>query len=550
MPDTVNAPVRKDFSDLVVYEVYVRSFRDADGDGVGDLDGVTEKLDYLQHLGVNAVWLTPCYKSPERDNGYDVADYLQIAEKYGGFSAFERLRDGLHARGMRLITDLVFNHTSSEHTWFLQARSARDNPYHDYYIWANEPLNDWQSVFGGSAWEYNEATDEYYLHSFAKEQPDLNWENPSVRKACKQIAEFWIKNGVDGFRCDVLDFIAKDFDKNKMHGGARLHEYLQELFSGEIRSDVFTVGECQTSLRDLPDLCGKNRGELTTAFQFDHFTLAGENKYLPRPFSLFDVKNLLAKQQVFAQEKDLLLTLFTDNHDQPFFLSKIGAKEELRYEAATLLAAMFFLLRGVPFLYQGQEYGRTNPRYADIAAFQDVEGLRYYAANSRFPEAALRALNRGSRDNARRPMAWNGDEKTAFGFTTGTPWLRAHSRAAEINAEADLRAEKSVLRFYRALLALRKRSLAVRRGDFRERTAEGQNAFVYTRRFGEEAILVVCNFEHSQEIVYPDDATQENYRLILSNYADAVPFSRLLRPYEVTVYEPKRPFPSFQGAKR
>lgn len=529
---------RERFLDMNVYEIYPRSFKDTNGDGIGDLNGVTEKLDYLQELGVNAIWLCPCYKSPNYDNGYDIADYRAIAEEFGTFSDWERLRDGLHARGMKLIMDLVVNHTSSEHFWFREAKKSRDNPYHDYYIWAEKPPNKWKSVFGGSAWEYNEQTKEYYLHSFAVQQPDLNWKNPAVRKECRDIVDFWIDHGVDGFRCDVLDYISKDFKTDKMYGGPQLHKYLRELFSRRKTAKLFLIGECQSNEKDIIDICGKDRGELTTVFQFDHMTFKRMNKYLPPAFSFPKLKRTLVKWQNFAQKHDLLYTLFTDNHDYPFYLSRFGNDKELRYECATMLATTFFLLRGIPFLYQGQEFGAVNSFYDTIAAFNDVESQNYYhARKGKIPEKELfEQVNRGSRDNSRRPMAWTENAGTMYGFTNGKPWLSPPSRTREINAEADKKSQKSVFLFYQKLLAFRRKNIAVRRGDFQDLTGKRKNCFLYSRAYQNQRVIVVINFEKAQTIPTPRGVNEKTFTFAFGNYADSSPFSKDFRPFEIAVY--------------
>jgi len=297
---------RERFLDMVVYQIYPRSFLDTNGDGIGDLNGVRARLDYLCELGVNAVWLCPCYKSPNCDNGYDISDYRNIMDEFGTLADWDELIKEMHARGLRLIMDLVANHTSSQHEWFKKARLSRDDPYHDYYIWADVPPNDWRSVFGGSAWEYNEPTGEYYLHSFAIQQPDLNWENPKVRREICDIVDFWAEKSVDGFRCDVLDYISKDFTADKMYNGPHLHEYIRELFGRENVRHLFTIGECSLGGRDVCDICGENRRELTTVFQFEHMRFNDVNKYLPPSFSLDDVRDVLIKWQNFTAENSLL----------------------------------------------------------------------------------------------------------------------------------------------------------------------------------------------------------------------------------------------------
>lgn len=408
---------RERMQDLIFYQVYPRSFSDSNGDGIGDLNGITAKLDYLQWLGINAIWLSPCYKSPNRDNGYDISDYRDIMDEFGTLADWERLIGQAHKRGIRLIMDLVANHTSDEHFWFRQARSSRQNPYHDYYYWADKPLNDWQACFGGSAWEYNEPTGEYYLHSFAVQQPDLNWENPRVREEMRAVVDYWADKGVDGFRCDVLDYISKDFSAGKMFNGPRLHEYIRELFGREKTARLFTVGECQSGEDDIMDICGEGRKELTCVFQFEHFGVGRREKFERCAYETDEIRDILVKWQNFTQKNHLLYTLFTDNHDQAHYISRLGNDKELRYECATMYAAMFYLLKGIPFLYQGQEFGTPDPHYDSIGDFNDVETLNYYRENrGKMSEADLmEQINFGSRDNVRRPIAWNGGENFGFG---------------------------------------------------------------------------------------------------------------------------------------
>lgn len=529
---------RTSFLDWVVYQIYPRSFCDSNADGIGDLRGILQKLDHLQDLGINAVWLCPCYKSPQYDNGYDISDYRDIAEEFGTLSDWEDVKNALHERGIKLIMDLVVNHTSFMHPWFLQAKSGRDNPYHDYYIWAETPPNRWRSVFGGSAWEYNPQTQEYYLHSFAKEQPDLNWENPAVRKEVRDIVDFWVAKGVDGFRCDVLDYIAKDFKKNQMYNGEQLHSYVQELFHRKGLEKIFTIGECQSDEKSIRDICGKDRGELTCVFQFEHIRPTPKDKYTPPAFNLDKMRNILVKWQNFTAKHELLYVLFTDNHDYPFYLSRFGNDKALRYECATALATAFFLLKGIPFLYQGQEFGGANPYYEDTEAFLDVESVQYYQAqkNKKSQQRLLKELNYGSRDNTRRPMAWNADKDTNYGFSQGSPWIAVHSRAAEINGETDKNSKNSVFYFYKRLLSLRANCAVLRYGEF-ENLTKGNGYFAYLRTWKKKRVLVICNFEKARRIPFPKYLTEQSFHESLRNYHDRTPFSTQFRPYEIAVYE-------------
>ena len=456
-------------------------------------------------------------------------------DEFGTLADWERLIAEAHKRGIKLIMDLVANHTSDEHVWFREARKSRDNPYHDYYYWAEKPRNDWKSCFGGSAWEYNAPTGEYYLHSFAVQQPDLNWENPRVRAEMCAVVDYWVDKGVDGFRCDVLDHISKDFENGKKYNGPRLHEYIRELFGREKTRHIFTVGECQSEENDITDICGADRNELTCIFQFEHFGVGRASKFERRPYKIDEIRDILVKWQNFTAEHGLLYTLFTDNHDQPHYISRLGNDTALRYECATMYAAMFYLLKGIPFIYQGQEFGTPDPHYDSIADFNDVETLNYYEENrGAMPKRELMdRINFGSRDNARRPIAWTNGAN--FGFGAGKPWTPLHSRGAEVNAERDAQAEKSVQKFYKSLLQFRKDSPAVRRGSFTDLTRQ-EGCFVYAREFENERVLVVCNFDKETDVCAPDGT----FRLVLSNYghADRKTGGRYL-PFETAVFVQK-----------
>ena len=517
--------------DLVVYEIYPKSFYDSNGDGIGDLKGIVEKIDHLTELGINAVWLCPCYKSPFADNGYDISDYRAIAEAFGTMEDWERLKNELHARGIKLFMDFVANHTSDEHFWFQEARKSKDNPYRDYYYWVKEPPNDWQSVFGGSAWEYDEQTGEYYLHSFAVKQPDLNWTNEKVRKEMQAVVDFWVEKGVDGFRCDVIDFIAKDFEKGKMYKGEKLHEYIRSLFGRTKTEGLFVVGECQSDKAEAALLCGKDRKELSCVLQFDHTNLGRVDKFTPAPYSFDEIRNVLVEWQNYAQEENIPYVLFTDNHDEGIFISRLGNDKGLRYECATAYATAFFLLRGIPLLYQGQEYGRTNSFHTDFSQFSDVETHNYIAENKDKckTDALLEKINYGSRDNPRRPFAWTAIPPDS-GFGSEKPWLAFHSSAEEINLETDISSEKSVFRFYKKLLKLRRESETLRYGTFKDRT-EGRGRFVYERELNGERVFVVVNSGDEKEI---SEAVEGE--IVLCNYADRTDARKVYRPFEAAVY--------------
>ena len=522
----------KNFNDLIIYQIYLRSFKDTNNDGIGDFNGVREKLDYLQSLGVNAIWLSPFYQSPNYDNGYDISDYKKVSSEFGTMDDLKRLFVDMRKRDIQIIIDLVVNHTSIHHAWFQEARKSRDNPYHDYYIWAETPPNTWKSVFGGSAWEYNEPTKEYYLHSFAVEQADLNWENSKVRKACKEIVEFWVDFGVDGFRCDVLDFISKDFKRGKMYDGPKLHRYIKELFSGEKLKDIFTIGECQSGKNNIELICGKDRKELSCVFQFDHISLGRKTKYIPAKPNYKKLKNTLVNWQKFTQKRNLNYVLFTDNHDQPYYLSRMG-NEKKRYYSATMLCACFYLLKGIPVIYQTQEYGSINPYYNDISYFKDIETLNYYSSHRKSKEL-LQKINFSSRDNTRRPFAWNSDKKSCFGFSESKCWIAPNTNANKINLQNDVSSKKSVFSFYKSVLSLRNNNEVVRYGDFTDETKNNANCFIYKRKYKNQSLIVVCNFDKKNTISVAEYSN--DYTLVLSNYTKRSPFDNNFLPFEVRVY--------------
>ena len=503
----------KDFLRLVIYQIYPRSFKDTNGDGIGDLPGIIEKLDYIKSLGANAIWLCPCYKSPNDDNGYDIADYRDIMDEFGTMEDMKRLIAEMHARDMKLIMDLVPNHTSTAHAWFQESRKGRDNPYSDFYYWFDEPPNDWESCFRGSAWAFDELRGQYYLHSYAVTQADLNWNNPAVVKAMQEVVDFWVDMGVDGFRVDVIDQISKDFEGSRNCFGPRLHEFIHALFGREKTAHLFTVGECWVDdIEEMRRHCAAERGELSTLFQFDHMECGRTEKFTPKEDSLRTVRDVLIRWQEKTAEYDLLHSLFSDNHDQPPLISRAADDHEKRYESATCLAAMFYLLKGVPFIYQGQEYGQTVAYYDSIDSFDDIESINAYAefCQSVSAETALEKINFGSRDNARHPMAW--DASKYGGFSNAKPWIPLHSRQREINLETDLTSERSVFRFYQRLLKLRCEEDAFLEGRFEVISIPEDECFIFTRTLRQERWAVVCNFAQDTVIELPFDG-----EVVLSN---------------------------------
>ena len=526
----------RDHLRLVIYQIYPRSFLDTNHDGIGDLNGITQKLDYLKDLGVNALWLCPCYKSPNDDNGYDIADYRDIMDEFGTMDDMRTLIDEMHKRDMKLIMDLVPNHTSTSHKWFQESRKGRDNPYSDFYYWFDEIPNNWESVFRGSAYAFDDVRGQYYLHSYAVSQADLNWDNPAVVRAMQDVVDFWVDMGVDGFRIDVIDQISKEFDESVYPGGRNcfgphLHEYIHALFGREKTAHLFTVGECWASdIEEINRHCAAERNELSTLFQFDHLDAGRVEKFTPKPDSLKTLRDILIKWQNQTAQYDLLHALFTDNHDNAPLISRIADDGALRYESAACLASMVYLLKGVPFLYQGIEYGLTAAQYDSISQFDDIESHNAYRdfCAEMSEEKALEKINFGSRDNARHPMAWNGNP--GGGFTDAKPWIALHSRYEEVNLERDLASDKSVFRFYQALLKLRCENEAFLDGDFAVLSGPEDDFFAYTRTLEDEKWLVVCNFDRAQEILLSPECEKP----ALSSLG-RTEMNGLYKPYECAV---------------
>ncbi|MBQ8447791.1 MAG: alpha-glucosidase [Clostridia bacterium] len=521
----------ENFLDLIFYQIYPRSFKDSNNDGKGDLRGITEKIPYLLELGVNAVWLSPHYKSPGNDGGYDISDYRAVQEEFGTMEDFKEMLAEMHANSIKLIVDFVPNHTSTEHYWFREARKSKASPYRDFYIWADKPRNDWVACFE-SAWKYDDVAGQYYLHCFDPTQADLNWENPRVREEMKKVLDFWIDLGVDGFRCDVIDMISKDWENNRMNKGPHLHEYINELFDREKCAGIFTVGECwSANVENIRKLTGADRGELTTVFQFKHITRNCTGRFEPKNFSLSEFRDVFAKWQKTTEENGLIYTLFIENHDQGRCVSRFANDGALRYESATMFATMLYGMRGIPFIYQGQEIGVTNSYFDKIEDFDDMETTAFYRAYKDLlgEEEIWRLVNFGTRDNARHPMPWNGG--VCGGFNEGAkPWLPLYSKYEEINVCADMAREKSVFRYYKALLALRKSSAVLRRGSFEDITGEAKNHFLYLREYAGEKLIVLCNFEKETKIELPEGCVR-----LLGNYPEHE--NNVFAPYEAAIYK-------------
>jgi oligo-1,6-glucosidase len=549
----VSATAAPWWTSAVVYQVYPRSFADSDGDGVGDLGGIRSKLDYLAELGVDAIWLSPVYPSPQHDNGYDISDYQDIDTVFGSLAEFDLLLAEAHERGIKIVMDLVVNHTSDEHAWFTGSRSSLTNPKRDWYWWRKpradgSPPNGWVSAFSGPAWTLDPETGEYYLHLFAKQQPDLNWENPEVRQAVYAMMNWWLDRGVDGFRMDVINYIAKqvelvDGPAAATDGGSpmgpQIHDFLQEMhrevFAGRT-GEHLTVGEMPgVSTSDAILFTDPARGEVDMIFQFEHVGLdQGEGKFDVLPRSLSALKQSLEHWQDGLADTGWN-SLYLNNHDQPRLVSRFGNDTSWRYESATLWALVLHLHRGTPYIYQGEEIGMTNVRFDSIDDYRDLESLNHYReAVEEFdlsPASVLAGVQTMSRDNARTPMQWDATEQA--GFTTGTPWLAVNPNHVEINVAADRAADRSVFRFYQKLIALRHENAVVAVGTFALLEPEHEQLYAFTRTLGAETLLVVANASDAP-LAGPLPVDVSGAELVLTNYpADE---DALLRPWEARLY--------------
>lgn len=552
----------------VVYQIYPRSFMDSNGDGIGDLQGIISKLDYLKELGVGIVWLSPVYKSPNDDNGYDISDYQAIMDEFGTMADWEEMLKGLHDRGIKLIMDLVVNHSSDEHAWFQESRKAKDNPYRDYYIWKpagenGEEPNNWVSFFGGSAWQYDEATEEYYLHLFTKKQPDLNWENPKLRREVYDMMNFWLEKGIDGFRMDVINCISKADGLPSAPGGERyawggefflcgprLESYLQEMNEQTLsRYNAMSVGEMPGVPTDLAAVyTDPSNKTVNMVFHFETMDIdSGEGgKWNLKPWRLADLKAVTSKWQYALNGKGWN-SLYLNNHDQPRMVSRFGDDTVYRKQSAKLLATFLHTLQGTPYIYQGEEIGMTNVKFDHIDDYRDVELLNFYREAVHecgvSHECAMASIYAKGRDNARTPMQWN--DSWQAGFTTGEPWIGVNPNYRTINAEEALQDPDSIFHYYKRLIALRKQHPIMVYGDYSIVAEEHEQLYVYTRTLGEEQWLVILNFSEREalfdltEMKLPSAAQLE---LIISNDEAAsasVTSSRYmpLRPYEARVYK-------------
>ena len=553
------------WKESVVYQIYPRSFMDSNGDGIGDLRGIISKLDYLKELGIDVIWLSPVYESPNDDNGYDISDYCNIMDEFGTMEDWDELLHEMHKRNMKLMMDLVVNHTSDEHNWFIESRKSKDNKYRDYYIWrpgneGNEP-NNWGAAFSGSAWQYDEMTDEYYLHLFSKKQPDLNWDNEKVRQDVYDMMKFWLEKGIDGFRMDVINFISKEdglpavetdeegYVSGHKHfmNGPNIHKYLHEMNEDVLSQyDIMTVGEMPGVTTEEAKLyTGEARKELQMVFQFEHMDLdSGEGgKWDVKPCSLITLKQNLTKWQK-ALEQTGWNSLYWNNHDQPRVVSRFGNDGAYHTESAKMLATVLHMMKGTPYIYQGEEIGMTNVRFESIDEYRDIETLNMYKEkvieHGEDIDKVMQSIYIKGRDNARTPMQW--DDREHAGFTTGEPWIAVNPNYKEINVKHAIQDEESIFYYYKKLIELRKNNEIVVYGTYDLILENNPSIFAYVRTYEEEKLLVIANFT-ADECVFelPEDIIYSESELLIYNYdVENVSIENItLRPYEAMVFKLK-----------
>ncbi|NOH83750.1 alpha-glucosidase [Vibrio sp. 03-59-1] len=535
--------------DAVVYQIYPRSFCDSNNDGIGDLPGIISKLDYLQNLGINVLWLSPVYRSPMDDNGYDISDYQAIAEEFGTMDDMKKLLDEAKNRDIKVVMDLVVNHTSDEHPWFTEAKKSKDNPYRDYYIWRDAKADgsapdDQGSIFGGSAWEWDEATQQYYFHLFSKRQPDLNWENPKVQQEVHKMMNWWIDQGIGGFRLDVIDLIGKEIDKGITGNGPRLHPLLQEMNQQTFGDkDLLTVGETWGATPEIAKMySAPEREELSMVFQFEHITLTWKDgeKWSPIDLDLKEFKQVLTKWQVELSDQGWN-SLFWNNHDLPRVVSKYGNDKEFRVESAKMLATTLHFLKGTPYIYQGEEIGMTNVAFETLDQYKDIETLNFYKVKTESGvshEAMMDAIHENSRDNARTPMHWSNADNA--GFTQGTPWIELNPNYPEINVENALNDSDSIFYHYQKLIQIRKAHPVIVYGEFTPIYEDHDKVFAYLRKDENETLFVISNFSDQQiNLDLPAELSNRDVSCLIYNYEDT---SRLndtvsLQPYESLAFK-------------
>ena len=550
------------WKESVVYQIYPRSFCDSNGDGIGDLNGITGKLDYLKELGIDVIWLSPVYKSPNDDNGYDISDYQAIMDEFGTMEDFDRMLATAHEKGIKIMMDLVVNHTSDEHKWFIESRKSTDNPYRDYYIWrpAKEDgslPNNWGSCFSGPAWEYDKTTDMYFLHLFSKKQPDLNWDNPAVRQDVFDMMNWWLKKGVDGFRMDGISLISKEpglSDKetgingyatfNVSANGPHVHEYLQEMRQKALNNaDTITVGECSgVTLEEAKKYARSDEKELNMVFQFEHMDVDSDEKagkWTTRKMDLRNLKKILTRWQKGLQDI-AWNSLYWENHDQPRSVSRFGNdSDEYREISAKMLATCIHMMQGTPYVYQGEELGMTNCPFNTLDNFRDLESINAFheltEQGKMTEEDMMAAIGYKGRDNARTPMQW--DDSAYAGFSTATPWIMVNPNYTKINAKDQVNREDSVFKYYQKLIKLRHESELIVYGTYDLILDDDKDIYAYIRTLGDEKLIVYCNFsENTREVELPEEFT--NGKVLISNYSDAkVNHKITLRPYEAIVIQ-------------
>lgn len=545
---------KKWWKEAVVYQIYPRSFHDSNGDGIGDLNGILKKLDYLQYLGIDVIWLSPIYQSPNHDNGYDVSDYQNIMNEFGTMEEFDRMLEESHKRGIKIVLDLVVNHTSDEHPWFQKSCEGEGNPYWDYYIWkpakdGREP-NNWGAWFGGSAWEYKGSREKYYLHLFSPHQPDLNWKNPKVRENVYAAMRWWLDKGVDGFRMDVINLISKtdDFPDGELKGlygdvipyclnGPHVHEYLREMNEKVLSQyDIMTIGEAaEVTVEEAKKYVGNERRELDMVFQLEHLDMGqnGHGKWNDIPVDLKELKEIFARWQEGLAGVGWN-TLCWSNHDQPRAVSRFGNDGDYWEVSAKMLAICLHMMRGTPFIYQGEEIGMTNAGFSDLRDYRDVESVNAY--HELVGELGvdhsdmMNYLKIRSRDNARTPMQWSCESHA--GFTSGKPWIQVNENYQAINVEKQKQQEDSILNCYRKVIDLRHEKPVIVYGDFKMLLNESSSVFAYERTLDNVKLTVICNFT-GQDV--PCNLLSDTEQVIISNYKERP--CQALRPYEAIVYE-------------
>ena len=550
------------WKESVVYQIYPRSFCDSNGDGIGDLNGITGKLDYLKELGIDVIWLSPVYKSPNDDNGYDISDYQAIMDEFGTMEDFDRMLATAHEKGIKIMMDLVVNHTSDEHKWFIESRKSTDNPYRDYYIWrpAKEDgslPNNWGSCFSGPAWEYDKTTDMYFLHLFSKKQPDLNWDNPAVRQDVFDMMNWWLKKGVDGFRMDVISLISKEPglpDKetgingyatfNVSANGPHVHEYLQEMRQKALNNaDTITVGECSgVTLEEAKKYARSDEKELNMVFQFEHMDVDSDEKagkWTTRKMDLRNLKKILTRWQKGLQDI-AWNSLYWENHDQPRSVSRFGNdSDEYREISAKMLATCIHMMQGTPYVYQGEELGMTNCPFNTLDNFRDLESINAFheltEQGKMTEEDMMAAIGYKGRDNARTPMQW--DDSAYAGFSTANPWIMVNPNYTKINAKDQVNREDSVFKYYQKLIKLRHESELIVYGTYDLILDDDKDIYAYIRTLGDEKLIVYCNFsENAREVELPEEFV--NKKVLISNYSDAKANQKItLRPYEAIVIQ-------------